>query len=200
MAAVNVKGASTDAWQAFKQLVTNPVAGLSSAFDSLGEGRALGAGVVFGAVFALAMLFAAYRIMPMVRPQGFGGFIKAVLFAIVPFVTLGAATMAARSIFGGTGALAHDAFVAGATLLPVALVTILGALLGYGNFNITYLLLIVALIVSVLMLNAGLTRIAKISERAASFAVPLVVIASGWLCKVIYTALIRSAISGYPGN
>jgi hypothetical protein len=199
MAAVNVKGASTDAWQAFKQLVTNPVAGLSSAFEGLGEGRALGAGVVFGAVFALAMLFAAYRIMPMVRPQGFSGFIKALLFAIVPFVTLGAATMAARSVFGGSGGLAHDAFVAGATLLPVALVMILGALLGYGNFNITYMLLIFALILSVLMLNAGLTRIAKISERAASIAVPLVVILSGWLCKVIYAALIQSAMGGYSG-
>jgi uncharacterized membrane protein YgcG len=51
-----VKAASSDAWSAFKVLAVNPVGGLAQAFESLGRKRAMGVGIVFGVVFAFALV------------------------------------------------------------------------------------------------------------------------------------------------
>lgn len=51
-----VKIASQDALTAFKMFATNPVAGLSVAFEQLGPNRALSVGLSFGVVFSLCIL------------------------------------------------------------------------------------------------------------------------------------------------
>ena len=77
LAADKVKVASKDALRAFKMFASNPVAGLSVAFESLGQARALGVGITFGALFSLCVLFGIYRLLPeWGRPPGFSGFIK----------------------------------------------------------------------------------------------------------------------------
>ena len=49
---------------------------------------------------------------------------------------------------------------------------------------------LVAVCLTILMLFAGLTRICKLSERSATIAVPLMLIASAWFSKIIYTAIL----------
>ena len=44
---------------------------------------------------------------------------------------------------------------------------------------------------TILMLFAGLTRIAKTSEQSATLAVPLMLLVSSWLAKVIYSAMLN---------
>jgi acyl-CoA reductase-like NAD-dependent aldehyde dehydrogenase len=51
-----------------------------------------------------------------------------------------------------------------------------------------------AMCVTILMLFAGCTKIFKMSERAATIAVPLMLIASAWLSKVIYTVLLQHSL------
>ena len=50
------------------------------------------------------------------------------------------------------------------------------------------------------MLFAGLTRICKLSERAATVAVPLMLLVSVWLTKTIYFKMLESALSGGGGG
>lgn len=192
VAAERVKAASKDALRAFKQFASNPVGGLSVAFESLGQARALAVGITFGAAFALCLLFAAYRVLPAWgRPQGFTGFIKILVVAVVPFVSLFGATVAARKAFRAEGGFGHDSFIAGASSLPFGCLALFAAILGLGNIEVIALFTLFAVCLTILMLFVGLTRICNMSERAATLAVPLMLIASTWLTKVIYAALLK---------
>src|SRR5450759_491095 len=72
-----VKVASSAAFRAFKMFASNPVAGLAGACETIGETRAFGVGITFGALFSVCVLFAVYRLLPAeIRPAGFTGFIK----------------------------------------------------------------------------------------------------------------------------
>ena len=190
-AADKVKVASTDALHAFKLFATNPVGGLSSAFDSLGQDRALGVGITFGALLALCVLLGVYRLVPAWgRPQGFGGFVRILVVAVVPFVSLFGATILGRLGFRGHGSFGHDSFIAGTSLLPFAVVAIVGGVLGAGNIEVVAVVALFAVCLNILMLFAGLSRISKISEQSATLAVPLMLIASAWLSKIIYSAML----------
>ena len=191
LAADKVKVASKDALQAFKMFASNPVGGLSVAFESLGQARALGVGITFGALFSLCVLFGIYRLLPeWGRPPGFSGFIKILVVAVVPFISLFAASVLGRKAFRGEGGVGHDSFIAGASSLPFGLAALLAAVLGLGNMEVIAVFALFAVCLTILMLFAGLTRICKISERSATIAVPLMLIASAWLSKIIYTAML----------
>jgi hypothetical protein len=192
VAADKIKAASKDALQAFKMFASNPVAGLSVAFESLGQARALNVGIAFGVVFTLSVLFGVYRLLPeWGRPHGFTGFIKILVVAIVPFVSLFGASVVARKTFRGDGGLGHDSFISGASLLPLGFVAVLAGILGLANIEVIAVFTLFAVCLTILMLFAGLTRICKFSERAATVAVPLVLLASAWLSKIIYTAMLK---------
>ena len=188
-----VKAASKDSLQAFLKFATDPVAGLSVAYESLGAARALGVGICFGVVFSLCVLLGAYRLLPeFVRPPGAGGFFKLLVWACVPFVSLAGACALARLVFRGKGGLSNDSFVAGASLLPFGCVLLVSTILGAGNMGIIIALVVFAQCLTILMLFAGCTRISKMSERSATIAVPLMVILTYWFSRIIYNALINS--------
>jgi hypothetical protein len=192
LAAEKVSAASKDALQAFKLFVPNPVGGLSGAFESLGQKRAFGVGIIFGAVFALCVLFGVYRLLPeWVRPHGFTGFIKILVVSVIPFISLFGATVVARMSFRGEGGFGHDSFISGAASLPFGCLVLLASILGSGNIEVIAVLTLFATCLTILMLFAGLTRICKLSEQAATIAVPLILLASGWLSKIIYAALLK---------
>ena len=126
-----LKDSAKDAVQTLKALALNPVGGFSSAFDSLGSARALGVGIIYGAAFALCLIFATYFVLSdWGGPQGFTGFVKVLIISVVPFISfLGAAT-ATRKVLRAEGSLGHDSFIAGASLLPFGCTVLIGALLG----------------------------------------------------------------------
>jgi hypothetical protein len=185
--------ASKDSLQAFLKFATDPVAGLSGAYESLGSARALSVGICFGVVDTICILLAAYRLIPeFLRPPGAGGFLKLLVGSLLPFVSLAAFSALARLLFRGKGDLSNDSFIAGASLLPVACAMLLGSLLGAGNMQVISALMMIALCLTVLMLFAGLSRISKLTERLATMAVPLVLLLSGWLTKAICTSMLNA--------
>lgn len=198
-----VKAASQDALHAFKMFATDPVGGLAAAAESLGEARALGVGITFGVIFTLLVAFGLYRLPFFAmfgQPQGVGPFFQMLVVAAVPFVSLAGASFGVRKVFGGEGGLGIDAFIAGAALLPFGVVAVLATVLGYGNYDIIAGAALFAVCLTILMLFAGLTRICKTSERAASIAVPLMLIVSGYLAKVIYKAMLNQMMRGGFGQ
>jgi hypothetical protein len=195
-----MKAASSDAFSAFKTFATNPVGGLSEAYDGLGAGRALAVGITFGVVFALCIVLGVYRILGSGFFPGVGGFFKVLVIAVVPFVALFASAAGVRTVFRGEGALGSDSFMAGAALLPFGLMFLVMTLLGRSsNGNVMYFLGTFAITLTILMLFAGITRINKISERMATIAIPIMLVVTAWLSRVIYTEMIKASFGGGNG-
>jgi hypothetical protein len=201
-AAATVKSASRDALTAFKSLARDPVGGLAPAYGALGDARALRAGVAFGVVSLACFLLGGYLMLPEFMKEdlfeflGFGGVVKCLLFALVPFVCTTAGSLAVRKAFGGHGGLGSDGFTAGAALLPASFAMLASGMVGLGNFEVVVVLAVFAGCIGTLMLFSGYTRIAKLSERVATLGVPLVILLSAWLAKVIST----SVLSGGGGE
>lgn len=194
-----VKAASRDATAAFKTFATNPVGGLPAAFDNLGPARAVGVGVVFAVVSIFSMFIGIYIALPAFSKPDIGDSIKFMFFGTVPFLSLLAAAAATRKIFGGKGSYHGDCFIAGAALLPFGLLILLTSLLGIANLEIAILLFVFALCYGILMLYTGITRISQISESRAAFAVPIMIIVSFWLTKIIFGAVLPSFLPS-PGR
>jgi hypothetical protein len=189
-----VKTASKDAMSAFKIFAFNPVGDLSTAFDSLGMERALKVGLVFGLVFAI-MLAAGIRMMIpdyYERLFTFGGYIKLIIASFVPFIGLVGGNYIARLACHGEGSMSHDVFVAGASALPIAIFVLISAVVGIANIEVIALLSIVAQCLTILMLFAGQTRICKMSEKLATISVPLILLLSAWLSKIIWMSFAKS--------
>lgn len=194
-----VKAASRDATAAFKTFATNPVGGLPAAFANLGPTRAVGVGVVFAVVSILCVFIGTYIALPAFAKPDIGDSIKFFVFGAVPFLSLLAAASATRKIFGGKGNYQGDCFIAGAALLPFGFLILLTSLLGIANLEIAVLLVVFALCYGIMMLYTGITRISLVSESRAAFAVPVMIIVSFWLTKIIFGAVLPSFLPS-PGR
>ena len=116
---------------------------------------------------------------------------KLIVVAFTPWLVIAASCTLARKLFGGEERhLEGDVFVAGVTLLPFSLLVLLTGALGYGNWEIVAVLFVFALCYSILLLYRGLSTVSNIRDMAAAFCVPLVIMGSGYLAKIVFTRLI----------
>lgn len=178
-----VKIATKDAFSAFKMFALNPVGDLSNTFEALGNKRSLKVGFIFGVTFAIICTFLFGRLIPM--SIDVSTYIKVFFAGLVPFAGLIGANFISRLVFKGQGSLSHDFFISGATILPIAALGIVSTILGLGNFEVIALLTIVAFCTSILMIHAGQIKIYKITEKLATIAVPLVLVVSTWISKIV---------------
>jgi hypothetical protein len=198
-----MKARSLDAWQGVKLFAKSPVGGLPESFALFDDRRAIQVGIVYAIMYELAILLGALifksraeamlgGILP-VR-QLIGELTAAQLFqllflGLVPFASLIGACALARAIFHGKGKFAGDVYTAGAVLLPTGFLVLLASLLGAANFEVIAILFLFALTYSILILYAGCSRIGTISEAGAAPAVPIILLLSAWITKIIVTAL-----------
>ncbi|HEX5009968.1 MAG TPA: hypothetical protein VFY71_06165 [Planctomycetota bacterium] len=194
-----VQGASRDALAALKLFAGDPVGGLARAYEAIGAAKAQSTGIAFGVVSVACFVLGGYLTFPFKEGLfdflGFGGVLKCLLFAVMPFLCATVGGITVRRVFGGQGSTGGDVFVAGAALLPVSLCMLLAGILGLANIEVVAVLSVFAGCLAVLMLFSGYTRIARLSDRAGSLSVPIVVLLGVWLTKILAT----SVLSG-PGN
>jgi hypothetical protein len=188
--------ASGNAWMAFRTLAVNPVGGLPGTFASLGASRALQVAVVFAVFFDLCFVIGAYRLARTSFPWGFGvgeswfGIVaKLVVLGVVPIVASTGALLLARKLLRGQGSPIGDFFIATTALLPQGVAALLSGVLGAGNPEVIAILVIFALCLSVLLIHQGCREVSRIGEPGASLAVPVVVLLSLWLSKILMAAL-----------
>jgi hypothetical protein len=203
--AAGVKAAAGSAFSALKSFAGDPVGRLPAAYEALGDERARRVGLAYGVVSLVGFLLGGYLLLPfrdgLFDFLGFGGVLKCVLFGVVPFGVTALASFALRTVLGGRGGTGCDLFVAGAALLPVSLAMPIVGLLGYENYAAMAVVTVFAACTGVLMLFAGFSRISKLSERAATLSVPLVVVLVFWLAKVLAASVLGGAGGGpeeYP--
>jgi hypothetical protein len=187
-----VKDAMNDAWATLKSLGIDPVGGLLNSYKSLGEARSVGVGVAFGIVFALCFVFIINR-TPLAQfyreIAGFGGFIKLLIVGFTPFVSLSLACFAGQKVGQGKAGFSSNLFIAGVALLPLGLVSLISSILGFGNLEVTLVLATISVCITVMVLFAGLTRIGELTDKAASYIVPIMLLLSAWIAKVILTMM-----------
>ncbi len=206
------KAASQDAIQSLKIFAVNPTGGLLPAYENLDRQRALAAGLAFALIFDLCLTFGIYRVTSSLQnsqdalfflellkvipeSQSAGpSLFKLLILGLVPFVSIAAALAAARAVFRGTGSFEGDVFIAGASLLPFGLFFLLSGVLGFANAEVIAALSLFALCYTILMIYTGCTRIARIPEAGAALAVPIILLLSGWLSKIILASMWSAGI------
>jgi hypothetical protein len=114
--------------------------------------------------------------------------LKLITLAAMPFLSLAGAVAIVRLVTRSRGTIGSDCLIAGATWLPLGLAMPIIALLGR-NFELVWFLSLVLSILPVLLLNSALTRGMQLSDRGAIFAIPMILVVSVYLCKVIFVAL-----------
>lgn len=195
-----LKTRSQDAWRGIRIFVRSPVGGLPESFALFDEQRAIQVGVAFAVIYEVALFVAGLILTSKVQSFPLGGrlpsgemtasqLFKIALVGLVPFISLVVAGTLARLVFRGTGRFAGDVYTAGAVLLPSAFLAVMGALLGVANVEVILVLGLFALTYSILMLYAGCSRIVGIPETGAAPAVPLILLASVWITKIIIAAV-----------
>jgi hypothetical protein len=195
-----VKARSKDAWAGIKLFARSPVGGLPQSYANFEPARAMQVGVAFAIIYELSFFLGMYMMASRaagifgigirVSDASVGDLLKLILVGLVPFASLVGAGVLARKMFHGTGVFAGDVYTAGASLLPLGLAVLVTAILGAANFEVIVVLFVFALSYNILMLYSGCSRIAGIPEAGAAPAVPVMLIVSAWLTKVIVVAML----------
>jgi hypothetical protein len=199
-AAKRVLSALADGAATLSHLLGDPVGRLASGFEKLGPKRAGAVGILFLSVYALVSTFFLNSLVSALTSVSFGA--MQVSLDIASFLKLLLASVASAGAFVGALALARilnqrggqwerDAFVAGAVSLVWSLALILGAVVGWKNFEVWAILVLITVCVTVLQIYAGLTRLSGLSEPRATVSVPLVLAIELWSTKIIFAALSR---------
>ena len=116
---------------------------------------------------------------------GFLGFIKLIVIACVPFASTVGGFAAVRAIFKGHGSFQSDMFIAGASLLPAVPLILASVILGAMNAEIILAIAVLAVTTTVLILYSGCTTLQGIPDAAATLAVPLMILADLYICKIV---------------
>ncbi len=197
------KEASQQAVGAAKLLLNDPMGGIAEAYNSLGPGKALPVGIVFILVLLVSHLIVSAigshtSIIP--RPPSFEfetyfwGFIGLVLFV----GTLLGVCILIRINTNPELSYSADVFLVGTSILPLGLGVLLTGLLnailkeGFFVYIIDASLMLFAETLMVFFLFSGLTKIHKVTERAATLFVPLMLIAGFAIARMLWYMVVKA--------
>jgi hypothetical protein len=179
-----------EALAVFRAFASDPVGGLGRSAATLGRERQREIALVFGIFFDVAVVLAAYKVRHMFGTPSFGDVAGMFLLGLVPILSLAGAAALARKVCRGSGSFDGDLVIASGALLPLAFVCLLGALLGAGNIEVLIVAGFFAACYAILILYGGCLHIGGIPEPAAAPAVPIMLLVTAWLTKIIYAALL----------
>ena len=178
-------------------LLSNPVGGLSPAYQQLGAKRAGEVGAVFMVVYVILSMFLVYmtKTLGLMRPNDFGGFVKLFSTGLACQLAWPAVMIIVRLINRRDGSMGGEVFVGGTISLVQAVGLFLITILGFGNIEVLLIILLVSICVVVLQVFVGLTRISGLDERIGTFMVPVVLVGACWLQKIIIMAVYGDEIA-----
>ena len=184
------KVASRSALTAFKLFATNPVGGLPSAFENLDSRGARDVGIIFSVIFALCVVVGTYMALPSWGKPNIQGILGLLILGAIPPAAIAGVSALARKALKSRGSFESDVFIAGAALLPIGFVVFLTGILGMGNIEVVAILAAFAGCYTILMLYSGCTQVSKITDAKAAAIVPVMLLLSAWLCKVVFAAML----------
>ena len=193
--ATTSKEAARDAVLAIKMLWRDPANGQVDAIKAMGDSRALNSGLAMGAVFVVA----GWWLLAKGSHPPFAEHFKIVIGAAIPFLAVALALIIINAIFRTGINWKHIVFTSGVALLPAALGIVVSSLLGFANIEIMIAVDLFCITTMIVMLNAALTTVLKMSSRLALVLIPIVIISSLYICKVIYAAMLKDEMGAIKG-
>jgi hypothetical protein len=190
--------ASKDAARALKMLLMDPVGSVGTAYEALVGRQATDVGIAFCAFFVISCVIAIRMIARVAQRLSFGASIFSIglkealqiaLVAMVPVVSIIAIFVGMQLIATKQRDWARAIFSGGAVLLPVALFNVVGGLLGVANAEVLALVALFALCYTILLIYAVCHDVLKVSSAASAAAVPVIMLATAWLAKIILAAV-----------
>lgn len=174
-----------------KAVAINLVDDVPRAFDELPKIEALKIGFVLAGIFDLFAVIGLYLVLSRLGGSaGFGDVLKLLLLGIVPPLAItGTSFLAHLALQGKAGTIESDVFLAGVSVTPMGVLLLLSGLLGIANFEVIGLVGVFCLTYTTLILFIGCTRISQIAVVRAIPAVPVIVIISIWISKIVYSAM-----------
>jgi len=199
--AISVKSTFGSALGVLKGLAADPVGRLPASYEALGDAQARRIGLAYGAISLACFLLGGYLLLPFKEGLfdflGFGGVLKCLLFGALPFACTALGSCAVRRALGGRGGgTGGDLFIAGVAVLPGSLAMLLSGLLGFENYTAITVISVFAGCTGTLILYCGFSRLSKLSERAATLAVPVVVVLALWLAKTVASSVLHGGFGG----
>lgn len=185
--AAGMKAGFGKALKAFPTFIINPGGGLLPAFASLQKQQAVVVGIIFAAIADFCFVCGAYF------GWGIGfefSFFKLMMIGFVPFVCLAVISAIARFISRRHGSWAGDIFLAGASLLPVGFLALASGFSSSLGFQTMIVLTVFVSCYTILTLYSGCTQISNLSEAGAALTVPVMLLVSGWLSYLAFTAML----------
>jgi hypothetical protein len=176
----------------FLAVFENPVENLPPYFQRMKKQEALEVGIALAVLFDLCALFGIYMMLPhWAGSPGFADILKILIFGFVPPAALTGAIFLARKVFrASAGTIESDVFLAGIALIPIGILLLLSGVLGIGNLEVTALVAVFALSYTVLILFTGCAGISEIATVRAVPAVPIIILVTAWLSKIVFAAML----------
>jgi hypothetical protein len=191
------KVAAKDAFAAFLKFIVDPVGGLPSAYESLGNKASLSAGIVFCIAFVIFCLLGVKIVEQFVQSgllSMIGGvWVRVILTVFMPCICLPFSLLVIRSLGSSVKDFHADIFIAGSALLPLGMFILLSALLAQ-FWQVVAVSAIFAWSYLLLILFTGLTRIYRISEARTAILLPLVLTVTmgitGMVAYLLFSGLV----------
>lgn len=168
------------------KLIFDPVEGLLMIFEAFEPHQAMIVGIMLGVIADLNFVMGFYYGWQLTVPNSY---LKLAFIGLVIFVTVVMINLFSRLLIGRSRNWQGDIFLAGATVLPSSLLALVSALVVSISFNLLIVLAVFAGCATILILYKGYTRIAYLSERAASMLIPLIILLSGWLSYFLFKVM-----------
>ncbi len=190
--------ASKDAARAIRLLLVDPVGSIGAAYDAFRSRQAMDVGIALCALFVLASILATRMLagaaqrfsMGIMGSIGFKEVIQIALLAAIPIISVAAIFTAMQLIAGKRQELSRTLFATGAILLPASFFNVIGGILGLANAEVIALAALFALCYTILLLYAACRDVLKVASPIAAVAVPLIILGTAWLTKIILAAAI----------
>lgn len=183
-----IKSVLDAAIKTFSTFILNPAGGLLPAFTSLEKREAIAVGIIFAIIADLCFVATIYLGWQDLLKEA--SIITLLVVGFVPFVSLATSSAIARGIFRHSGSFAGDIFLAGASLLPLSFLIILSGISSVLPKNTMPVLTVFVTCYTVLTLYSGCTQISNLSEKAAAFMVPVILLVSGWLSYSAFSSML----------
>lgn len=179
------------ALKVLKAMVINPVEDVPRVFAGLEKIVALKTGLVLAGLFDLCAVIGLFLVLSRLGGSaGLEDVLKLLLLGIVPPLAFTGSSFLAHLAFQGkAGTIESDVFLAGVSVMPMGLLLLLSGLLGIGNIEVLGLVGVFCLTYTILILFSGCTRISQIATVRAIPAVPIIIIISVWISKIVYSAM-----------
>ncbi len=178
--------------------IFNPMGGMRSAYARLSRNSAICVGIIFAIIFDLCFAFGNYVSLHQVANYVKVSFPILAAIGAIAWFSFVISGFIVRHVFQGKGNWIGDLFVAGAGLLPIGYLSLIGAVMIFLEINNIYLLsglLVIGICYFILILYSGCHQILRISEGLATLAVPTIILISSGLLAIAVPPLISLGFS-----